>query len=322
MTFRQTGYKILRVWGFGDVNAPPPSTNEDPNLVYFQLLNSTGSYINYGPDGIDRLDYVVHKAEKLKVALVLPFINNWGDYGGLSNVYSKAFGNNATNFYTHPQAQKAYKDWIKFVVNRYKKSSAIFAWELGNEPRCDHCPTEVITKWAKDISKYIKSLDSKHMVTLGDEGWFTPKNSPSTADGSLGYIGKDGIDFVENLKIKTLDYGTFHQWPHAWGYNYTWGSTWIEQHDEIGRKTGKAIVCEEYGAPLIGNHTVIIKPWQDTLLKTGLATEQYWQFGTYDTSVPWKNLPDENAIFYNETEYKLLGFGMAKKMAAKKVPKN
>lgn len=159
------------------------------------------------------------------------------------------------------------------------------------------------------------------MVTLGDEGWFTPSNSPSTGDGSLAYSGKDGIDFVENLKIKTLDYGTFHQWPHAWSYNYTWGSTWIEQHDEIGRKTGKAIVCEEYGAPLIGNHTVIIKPWQDTLYKSGLASEMYWQFGTYDTSVPWKNLPDENAIFYNETEYKLLGFGMAKRMDDKKVPR-
>ena len=38
------------------MNTPPPATNEDPNKVYFQLLNSSGSYINYGPDGIDRLD--------------------------------------------------------------------------------------------------------------------------------------------------------------------------------------------------------------------------------------------------------------------------
>lgn len=166
----KTGYKVLRVWGFGEVNTPPPATNQDPNKVYFRLLNSTGSYVNYGKDGIDRLDYVVHKAEKLNVPLILPFINNWGDYGGIGNAYATAFGNNGTNFYSHPQAQKEYKAWIKFVVNRYKESSGIFAWELGNEPRCDRCSPAVITRWAKEISEYIKSLDSKHLVTLGDEG--------------------------------------------------------------------------------------------------------------------------------------------------------
>lgn len=75
----KTQYKVLRVWGFGDVNTLPPATNTDPNKVYFQVLNSTGSYINYGPDGLERLDYVVHSAEKHGVKLVLPFVNNWGD---------------------------------------------------------------------------------------------------------------------------------------------------------------------------------------------------------------------------------------------------
>ncbi len=76
-----TGYKNLRVWAFGDVNTLPESTATDPNKIYFQVLNSTGSYINYGADGLQRLDYVVSAAEKYGVKLVLPFVNNWGDYG-------------------------------------------------------------------------------------------------------------------------------------------------------------------------------------------------------------------------------------------------
>lgn len=254
----QTGYKILRVWAFGDVNTPPPATNTHPNKIYFRVLNSTGSYINYGTDGLQRLDYVVSSAEKYGVKLVLPFLNNWGDYGGIQ-AYSTAFGTNATSFYTDPRAQKAYKAYVKTIVTRYKSSSAIFAWELCNEPRCKGCASSVITNWASDISKYIKSLDAGHLVTLGDEGWLYPDGSKY--DGSYAYSGAEGVDFVANLKVKTLDYGTFHLYPNSWGYNYTWGSEWIAEHDVIGKAAGKPVVLEEYGTPFPGNHTPTEGPW-------------------------------------------------------------
>jgi mannan endo-1,4-beta-mannosidase len=218
----QTQYKIARVWAFGDVTTLPSSTNTDPNKIYFQYLNASGSYINYGKDGIQRLDYVVHSAEKHGLKLVLPFFNNWGDYGGIA-AYNTAFGGNATTWYTDAKSQATYKSYIKTIVSRYKKSTAIFAWELGNEPRCKGCDSSVITKWATEISTYIKSLDPGHMVTLGDEGWLTPADG--YGDGSYAYSGAEGVDFVENLKIKTLDYGTAHLYPSSWGYNYTWGST-------------------------------------------------------------------------------------------------
>lgn len=139
-----TGYKIVRVWGFGDANTPPPSTNTDPNLVYFQILNSTGSYINYGADGLQRLDYVVHAASKYGLKLVLNFVNNWGDYGGIA-AYTNAFNCSSTSFYTDATCQKVYKNYVKTIVTRYRSSTAIFAWELGNEPRCNGCETSVLT---------------------------------------------------------------------------------------------------------------------------------------------------------------------------------
>lgn len=211
------------MWGFGDVTDAtlPAADATDPDKVYFQYLNATGGYINYGPDGIQRLDYVVSAAEQHGLKLVLPFTNNWDSYGGIPT-YNRAFGGNTTTWYTDAMSQKVYRNYIKFIVNRYKKSSAIFAWELANEPRCRTCPTSVIYNWASDVSKYIKSLDGDHMVTLGDEGWLTP--SDGYGDGSYAYSAYEGVDFAMNLNIPTLDYGVLHMYPDQWGYNYTWGT--------------------------------------------------------------------------------------------------
>jgi mannan endo-1,4-beta-mannosidase len=177
------------VWGFGDVTTLPAADATDPNKVYFHYLNSTGGYVNYGADGLQRLDYVVSAAEKHKAKLVLPFVNNWSDYGGIA-AYNTAFGGNATTWFTDAMSQKAYKEFIKTLVTRYKKSIAIFAWKLANEPRCRTCPTSTIYNWATETSEHIKSLDSDHMVTLGDEGWLSPTGG--YGDGSYAYSAYEG----------------------------------------------------------------------------------------------------------------------------------
>lgn len=309
----QTKYKIVRVWGFGNVNEIP--VNPDPtHSVWFQVLNSTGSYINYGENGLQRLDYVVSSAERYGVKLVLPFLNNWDDFGGI-NTYSTAFGSNATTFYTTPAAQAAYKSYVKAIVTRYKKSPAIFAWELGNEPRCRACDTSIITNWATEISKYIKSLDKYHLVTLGDEGWFAPANN--IGDGSYGYSGYEGVDWVANLRIPTLDYGVFHLYPDSWGYNDTWGTTWIAEHAAAGYPSGKPVILEEYGTPNPHDHIPTEGPWQAAVLNSTIAADQIWQFAPYGLSIPVENVIDVNSIFYNDTEYKVLARDHAVKMLAK-----
>lgn len=90
----------------------------------------------------------------------------------------------------------------------------------GSESRCNGCQTSVITNWARDISGYIKSLDSAHYVALGDEGFMV-------GGSTYPYQGGEGIDFVENLKISTLDFGTVHLYTTSWGQSYEWGTTWI-----------------------------------------------------------------------------------------------
>jgi len=309
----ESGLKVVRVWGFGNVNEP---TNE---TVYFQLLNSsagsTSASINYGANGIPRLDAVVASAEKYNVQLVLAMLNNWADLGG-QQTYCNVFGCNTTSdpasFYTNTAVQKAYTDYISFVVNRYKTSSAIFSWELCNEPRCHNCSTSVIYDWATTTSAFIKSIDADHMVTLGDEGWLC-----GGGDGSYAYSCIEGVDFQLNLGIPTLDYGTFHQYPDQWGYNYSWGNEWETQHDAIGKTVGKPVVLEEYGAQG-ANTTAVEGQWQNTVVDdTEIAYDSFWQFGTM---LPSGTMDTDNyTIYFGTSEYQILVTEHVSAMAAKAV---
>ncbi|KAK4697230.1 mannan endo-1,4-beta-mannosidase, partial [Lecanoromycetidae sp. Uapishka_2] len=303
--------KVTRVWGFSETNNPATRSAQ----VYFQVLNSTGQYFNFDPNtGIPILDYIISTAEAKGVKIVLPLLNNWSDLGGIP-AYNTAFNSNATSFYTDPASQAAYKAWITLIVNRYKISPAIFAWELANEPRCSGCSSSVITNWASSISAYIKSLDPKHMVALGDEGWFD--NTAGIGDGSYAYTGYEGVNWVANLAISTLDYGTFHSYPDQWGYNDSWVNTWITQHDSIGQGQGKPVVLEEYGSTVSGNKSVVVAPWQETVLaNTSVAYDSFWQFATTLSIDPF----DDYAIEYSTvagSDYEILGYQHAAQMLAK-----
>ena len=246
----------------------------------------------------------------------MTLLNNFDDLGGI-NTYNNAFGGTHNSFYTDFGSQIAYKRYIKFIVNRYKASTAIFSWELCNEPRCSTCDTSVITNWATTISKYIKGLDDHHMVCLGDEGWLTP--SYVGGDGTYAYSGYEGVDFVKNLAIPTLDYGTVHLYPNQWGYNYSWGNTWILQHNEIGKAANKPVMMEEYAAPSPELRAEYMSQWQSTILKnTSIAADMIWQFAT--TFADGTNPYDEYAIYYDPTpgsEFQTLGVNQAQAMLAK-----
>ena len=70
----------------------------------------------------------------------------------------------------------------------------------------------VIYNWASTTSKYIKSLDPDHMVTMGDEG-FGPL---AGGDGSYPYQSSaGGYVWQTDLDIPTLDFGTLHLYPDS-----------------------------------------------------------------------------------------------------------
>ncbi|CAK7237571.1 hypothetical protein SEUCBS140593_010015 [Sporothrix eucalyptigena] len=329
-----TKYKIVRVWGFGDINTGmrPAADTPDPLRVWFQqhpAPNATGNdraaLINYDPDnGLPRLDYVVSTAERLGLKLVLPFVNNWSDLGGFAS-YAAAYGSSnaseAFNFYASHRAQHVYRDYIRVLVERYRSSPAIFAWQLCNEPRCEGCDSSTVYNWAASISAYIKQLDPHHMVSLGDEGWFGPEAGYREADGSssLAYETHGGVDFWGNLNISTLDYGTFHLYPSTWGYPFSWGNQWIAQHADAGNRAKKPVVLEEYGSPQRDDHSVVLLPWQQVVLNTSIAADQVWQFGPANLSFDPTTFGDEFSVYANKADFATVSIKHAQDMLDKKV---
>ena len=315
LTSSQSGYKVVRIWAFGNTNDPSTEQN-----IYYRTLNSSGAYINYSPhNGLPHLDYAVARAEKVGIKLIMTLLNNFDALGGI-NTYTTAFGGSHNTFFTDARSQDAYKSWIRFLITRYKTSRAIFSWELCNEPRCPQCPTSTITTWATKTSEFIKSLDPTRLVSIGDEGWFAPSNPPlSGGDTSYAYSGYEGVDFVRNLQIKTIDYGTVHMYPEQWGYDYAWNNKWITQHNEIGRNLNKPVVVEEYGAPTPELRKRWLPEWQKTIVeKTSVAADFVWQFATQlsDGNAPY----DQYAIQYSAdpgSEFQQLGAAQARRMRGK-----
>nr|AEV41143.1 Man5 [Penicillium sp. enrichment culture clone C6] len=293
-----SGLKILRVWGFNDVTTKPAA-----GTVYFQYLSSAGSEINTGANGLQRLDYVVAAAARRGVYLIVNFVNNWGDYGGMP-AYATAFGGTKEGWYGNAAAQKQYRKYVSAVVTRYVNATSIFAWELANEPRCKGCPTDTVHDWAAATSQYIKSLDpQKRMVTLGDEGFGLPPGNGTSS--SYPYTTAEGVDFVKNLGIATLDFGTFHMYPKAWGVANSFGPGWIADHAAACHAAGKPCLLEEYGTET--DHCAVEKSWQTASLASagsGMAGDLFWQWG--DTLSTGKSADDGNTIYYGSTEAQCL----------------
>ncbi|KAF2497543.1 glycoside hydrolase [Lophium mytilinum] len=290
---QSSGLKILRVWGFNDVTSVPGS-----GTVYYQSFSGSSATINTGADGLQRLDYVVQSAAAHGIKLIINFVNNWTDYGGMA-AYMKACGGSTNkDWYQSSSCQALYKNYIKAVVSRYSSSPAIFAWELANEPRCNGCDTSILTNWIKTTSAYIKSLDSTHMVTVGDEGF-----GVSGGDGSYPYTSGEGWDWDTNLAISTIDFGTFHLYPSSWGTSNDWGNGWIQAHAAACVKANKPCLLEEYGVS--SDHCTIEGAWQKTSLSTtGMAADLFWDEGDQLTS--GKTSDDGNTIFYGTSDWTCL----------------
>jgi hypothetical protein len=62
-------------------------------------------------------------------------------------------------------------NYLEVVVNRYKNSPALYAWQVENEPFLDYgeCPKLDVEFLDKEI-ELVRSLDSKHQIVLTDSG--------------------------------------------------------------------------------------------------------------------------------------------------------
>ncbi|KAJ6619160.1 glycoside hydrolase superfamily [Mycena sp. CBHHK59/15] len=155
------------------------------------------------------------------------------------------------------------------------------------------CSTATITTGASNISAFIKSIDSNHLVAIGDEGFFNQPGSPDFV-----YQGTLGIDFAANMKISTLDFGTFHMYPDNWGESandVVWGSQWINDHAAVMTAQKKPVIMEEFGVTTSSTRNATYATWYNTVISSGLTGDLIWQAGSILTNGP---TPDDGYIIF------------------------
>ncbi len=137
----------------------------------------------FSTEVLKRLDETVEGAEKngLKFQFVLfhhgqvsTDVNpNWNDHPW--NKKNGGFLNTATEFFTHPEAIKRQKNFIRYAIARWGSSPSIMAWELFNEVQFVEAirkggDWKTVAKWHDDMGGYIRSLDPyRHLITTSSE---------------------------------------------------------------------------------------------------------------------------------------------------------
>jgi mannan endo-1,4-beta-mannosidase len=138
------------------------------------------------------VDEVLAAANRNGVRLIIPLVDNWVWQGGRAD-YARWRGKTKDDFWTDPQLISDFEQTIKFILTRkntvtgipYIEDKSILCWETGNEIASPPA-------WTKEISHYIKSLDTNHLVMDGF-------NTSHLRD--------------ESLEISDVDIVTTHHYP-------------------------------------------------------------------------------------------------------------
>nr|MDT0663043.1 cellulase family glycosylhydrolase [Micromonospora sp. DSM 115978] len=288
---RGAGFTVLRTWGFLDIgNADGSNSVAGPaDGVYFQYWDGTKPAYNDGPDGLERLDYVLAAARAAGIKLVIPLTNNWRDFGGIDQYVRWRGGDHHDDFYTDPVIRGWYKDWISHVLNRtntltgirYADDPTVMTWELGNEPRCKgsgvyppspECTPQTLVDWADEMSRHIKSIDRRHLVSVGDEGFFCD----DAASGDWTTNCGEGVDTLAFGRLPAIDVLSYHLYPDHWGKDAAWGIDWIQRHGREARRIGKPVMLGEFGLHDKSIRNPVYQQWTDAAIASGTAGFLYW----------------------------------------------
>ena len=202
----------------------------------------------YNSADFDSLDYAIYKAGTLGIRLVLPLVNNWPDYGGMSqyvtwflglpdDVYGDAV--NHDRFYTDRGIKAAYRAYARYVTHRrnpytglrYRDDPTIMTFELANEPRCRSDKSgRTLLAWADEMSRWVRKQAPRQLVAVGDEGMYG-----FAGNADYPYSDYEGVRSRDLLALPAVDYGTYHLYPQNWGAAaqadpVAWGRQWIADH--------------------------------------------------------------------------------------------
>lgn len=231
---------------------------------------------------LQRLDAIVAAAKANGIRLIMTLGNFEDQWGGMQWYVDEVLGNGGEGsggdkhfFYTDPAVRAAYKAYAKKIITRvntktgvaYKDEPAILGWEVLNEPHTKDeyernggaacrdapggcVPGKLANTWINEMSTYIKSLDSNHLVSTGEEGYRSDGDTTCCHNNWING-GFKGEDFTKNTRLPNIDFATVHVYPDHWqidSWEHTWiGPNYIADRAKVAHAAGKPIIMEEYG---------------------------------------------------------------------------
>ncbi|GMH43167.1 hypothetical protein BSKO_11089 [Bryopsis sp. KO-2023] len=274
------GLNVVRIWGH---------TNHEK----FPFQSSPGVYNDLALEG---LDFVLNQARQFGMRVIISFTDNWKYLNGVDQYvdwsetaprrtqkiprngdgdpppepdFPTYESKRHTLFFSDPGARQLYKNHVRKILTRrnhihgrlYKDDPTIFAWDLVNEPRCrlidnQNC-TVMVHAWIEEMSKYVKSVDPNHLVTVGAEGFFG--GGFQWSDANPGRWAEEvGQQFTKNHAFDSVDFAAIHSWPDNWNRQenfppiiWNFQEDWIKVHSVISKEIlGKPLLLEEFGKKL------------------------------------------------------------------------
>jgi hypothetical protein len=259
-TVRQMGGTVVRTYVLSVMR-----TNDLPGTPRHVLGPG-----KFNEEAFRELDLALKIANEQGIRLVIPLVDNWKWQGGRAE-YAAFRGKDRDDFWTDPQLIADFKETIRFVLMRkntltgvrYCDDKAILCWETGNEI----APT---TEWTREIARYIKSLDTNHLIMDGRAWRLQP----------------------ESFSIPEIDIVTTHHYP-----NPRWTNTFAQfiQGNAAMAKGKKPYVVGEFGfVP-----TEQMAAAMQTIIDTGISGGLLWslRFRDRDGGFYWHSEPSGGNLY-------------------------
>lgn len=247
--------------------------DSEPWRVTPSLQTAPGVYNDALWEG---LDFLLDEMGKRNMKAVVCLNNFWQWTGGMAQYHSWfgggpipyptpdgqgdwwAYCKYTAKFYRNKKAKRAFQKFIRKIVGRvnsisgiaYAEDPTIMSWQLANEPRGIN-KKRSYRKWIKKTAGLIKSMDEKHLLSIGSEG-----TTPGLFNGNR---------FEKDHAYDDIDYTTIHVWIQNWGWydpmdadktfvkSLEEALAYIENQEHKAKQLGKPMVIEEFGIARDGN---------------------------------------------------------------------
>ena len=166
------------------------------------------AYQPYTAGGSDfsGMDRVISAARGAGLRVIPVLEDGPGDCStGTDGVPKSAWQNDTwyTQGYKQPygNASLSYRDYVRVVARHYRNNPTIMAWMMMNEAETstrNQGDVTALADFALDIGTVIRSVDHRHLITLGTQGNGAP--------------GASGPDFTAIYRQPVLDFVEVHDW--------------------------------------------------------------------------------------------------------------